>query len=503
MLGALGVALPQLLGVRSSGGGTPYLTTMRLVFDFANLEASELEALRGQGQFSETLPLRLNLPRSLLPLDLPPNIEEVTLSARDSSAATTLTLSGPGGQYQVFPLGNPTRLVIDLSAAPRTAVTPKPEDTPATQPDITQPDAQLDARERLFSSLSGARQEQRNVATGVTQRAFTIPTPAGTSQVDLVEIAPGHGSFEVVGGSYDLRPPSELIGSALVGINASYFDPGGGRSIGLLKQRGVLESLPSRNRAAVGFGFGSPLIARLGGTLELTVNGHDRSRRRGLTLPLRTERVTLNTETGSLVGSPRQGAIVVSAAGQVLENKVGPRRVPSGGFILSYLPEVRKLALVNAGDTLDFRLTTHPQAWRFVSDAVEAGPLLVAGGKSAYQPGLEAFDTADAESNINRRTTRAALGVRRDGTVLLLVATQLTAAELVPLFLQLRAENALQLDSGGSSTLVVGGNVVNRPALLQRRVATVIRYTPRLSSSALDSSRLSSSSTSGTSEETR
>ena len=66
--------------------------------------------------------------------------------------------------------------------------------------------------------------------------------------------------------------------------------------------------------------------------------------------------------------------------------------------------------------------------------------------------------------------------------MLLLVATQMTAAELVPLFLSLRSVDALQLDSGGSSTLVVAGEVVNRPALLQRRVATVITYTPALTS---------------------
>ena len=86
----------------------------------------------------------------------------------------------------------------------------------------------------------------------------------------------------------------------------------------------------------------------------------------------------LGVGAGAQVGSPRQGAIVVSATGRVLENKVGPRRVPTGGFVLSYLPEVRPLALVNAGETLAYRLETRPSVWRFVPEAVEAGPLLVA-----------------------------------------------------------------------------------------------------------------------------
>lgn len=484
MLDALGVTLPRLTGVRSSGGGT-----VRLVFDFGVLDASRLEPLRQTGTLTPERPLRLRLPPLLVAQTLRERLEGFTLrvvSGADGANATVLQLGGPTARYTAFPLANPTRLVVDLSADPGAA------------------DALLDAQEGLLSRLARPREGVRELGGGVTLRAFSTPTVAGSSHVDLVEIAPNRGRFRIEGGSYDLRTPSELTGAALVGLNASYFDPESGRSIGLLKGRGGLESLPSRNRAAVGFGFGDPVVGRPEGTLEVTItSGADSSATgilvsdnpissnpvsntsvRRLELGLKQERVTLHTVPGAWVGSPRQGAVVVSAVGRVLENKVGPRRVPTGGFVLSYQPEVRSLAHIDAGDTVAYRLQTRPSIWRFVPEAVEAGPLLVSGGQSAYRPGLEAFDTHDRESNINRRTTRAALGVRADGTVLLLVATELTAAELVPLFLRLGAEDALQLDSGGSSTLVVGGRVINRPALLQRRVATVITYTP-LSAAAL------------------
>lgn len=460
VLTSLGVNLPKLEAVRSSGGGT-----VRVVLDFDDLDAQQLEPLRGRGSATPAEPLTLRLPRLLLPPTLPKQLEGLTLVTRDAPDATTLTLTGPatrtGLTYDIFPLGDPTRLVIDLTA------------DPAADPSAGAADATLDARENLLSRLVAPRRAVRDLAAGVTLRSFMVPTLAGSSQVDLVEIAPGRGRFQVRGGSTELRTPSELTSTALVGLNASYFDPATGRSIGLLKQGGELESFPSRNRAAVGFGFGRPRIDRLSGTLELSIDGVP-----GPELELRGERVTLYTEPGAWVSSPRQGAVVVAASGRVLENKVGPRRVPPGGFVLSYLPDVRALALIDAGRTLSFELETRPSIWQFVPEAVEAGPLLVADGRSAYRPGLEAFDTQDRESNINRRTTRAALGVRADGTTLLLVATQLTAAELVPLFLSLDAAAALQLDSGGSSTLVVGGEVVNRPALLQRRVATLISYTP-------------------------
>jgi hypothetical protein len=488
VLNALGVALPRLRGVRSSGGGT-----VRVVFDFGALTASELEPLRQTGALTPERPLRLRLPPLLVARTLRERLEGFTLRVMDGAGdadATVLQLGGPTARYTAFPLANPTRLVVDLRADPGAA------------------DALLDAQKNLLSRLTRPREGVRELGGGVTLRSFSTPTVAGSSRVDLVEIAPNRGRFRVEGGSYDLRTPSELTGAALVGLNASYFDPESGRSIGFLKGRGRLESLPSRGRAAVGFGFGDPVVGRPEGTLEVTVTSDTGSATgtlvsnnlvssstvsnnpvlnnsvRRLELGLLEERVALHTVPGAWVGSPRQGAVVVSATGRVLENMVGPSQVPAGGFVLSYLPELRALARVDAGDTVTYRLETRPSVWRFVPEAVEAGPLLIADGRSAYRPGLEAFDTRDRESNINRRTTRAALGVRADGTVLLLVATELTAAELVPLFLRLGAEDALQLDSGGSSTLVVGGEVINRPALLQRRVATVITYTP-LSAAAL------------------
>ena len=493
VLDALEVTLPRLTGVRSSGGGT-----VRVVVDFDALDIDELDAqlgahlqaLQAEGTATPARPLILRLPLLLLPRILPERLEGLTLEVTAEPDATILQLGAPAGgydlAYNVFPLRDPTRLVVDLVVRPGAGLGGEPDAEPEPAPNSASgteldssdtADARLDAREALLGRLTtprrGIGEGVRELGGGASLRSFSVPTLAGSSRVDLVEIVPNRGEFRVEGGSYDLRTPSELTGGALVGLNASYFDPDTGRSIGFLKEGGGLESLPSRSRAAVGFGFGRPLIGRPEGTLRLRVNGSA-----PLELNLKEERVVLHTAPGVWVGSPRQGAIVVSSAGRVLENKVGPRRVPVGGYVLSYLPEVRPLALVDAGDTVDQDLITRPGVWRFVPEAVEAGPLLVAEGRSAYAPEDEAFDATDRESNVSRRTTRAALGVRADGTVLLLVGTQLTAAELVPIFLDLDAESALQLDSGGSSTLVVDGVVINRPALLQRRVATVITYTP-------------------------
>jgi len=161
--------------------------------------------------------------------------------------------------------------------------------------------------------------------------------------------------------------------------------------------------------------------------------------------------------------------------GRVLENKIGPRRVPEGGFALVYPPQNRALALLDEGDTVTLDLRVEPPDFERVRYAVEAGPLLVKDGLPAYEPTVESF--ALGQRILDGLTQQAAVGVTRDGTTLMLVAETMRAAELVPLFIALGADRAMRLDSGSSTTLVVDGQVVNRSG--ERRVVSAIVLVPQ------------------------
>jgi hypothetical protein len=108
-------------------------------------------------------------------------------------------------------------------------------------------------------------------------------------------------------------------------------------------------------------------------------------------------------------------------------------------------------------------------------DLVQAGPLLVSGGAIV-------FDTADDREGFSRgsgqfdsditdgRHPRAALGIgprdviavacdgRRSG-----VDAGLSMLELAQVMVELGAESAINLDGGGSTTLVHRGHLLNRP----------------------------------------
>lgn len=475
----LDVSLPRLEGVRASQG-----ERVRVVFDVRLPDRRALEELEREGSLAAGETLILSLPHLLLPQTVPETVYGLALSVTSDFTRTNITLSGPPLRYRVFSLDNPTRLVVDaeiLGAAPIPGVPlAAPEVTPDKSADLTDTaeDAEAEFDRRDNAALVPPEPERSReippteLYPGVVYRRLVRAIPEGDSLVDIVDIAPGRGEFRVVGAPTGARTLSDLSSGSLVGINAGYFDTQTLRAIGLLEVDDALLSYPSRNRASIGFGVGAPVISRIEAELRVRIDG-----RLYYSGTLTDDRVNVYTVAGGLAGRPDQGVITV-AQGRVVENKVGPRRVPEEGFAIAYDPHIRELALVDEGNRAAIESDFSPSAFNRVRYAVEAGPLLVQGGRPALEPGLEAFDTVNPRSPVNRRTTRAAVGVKPDGTVLFVTATNMTTRDLVPLFLSLGAEHALQMDSGGSSTLYAAGEVLNRPAYMQRKVSTAIVFVP-------------------------
>jgi Phosphodiester glycosidase len=95
--------------------------------------------------------------------------------------------------------------------------------------------------------------------------------------------------------------------------------------------------------------------------------------------------------------------------------------------------------------------------------------------------GIPVYDTTLADAFRNSRHPRTAIGVNADRTRLWLVVIDgrqdysdgMTLEELRELFSLLGADRALNLDGGGSSTMVIGGRVVNHPSDLTGERAVV------------------------------
>jgi exopolysaccharide biosynthesis protein len=139
-------------------------------------------------------------------------------------------------------------------------------------------------------------------------------------------------------------------------------------------------------------------------------------------------------------------------------------------------------------DDGDVRLVERAAApARPLGDLVQAGPLLVADGKIVFNADddHEGFSAGAGQfdSDITAgRYPRAALGVSTDSLVAVAcdgrrsnVDGGLSMLELAEVMVELGADSAINLDGGGSTTLVHRGHLLNRPYSTQDQPAPASR----------------------------
>jgi hypothetical protein len=423
----------RLTAVRVSGD-----VDVRVVLDLDGVGTTALGDLAGLGRVGADDRLHLALPVDALPADLPTTVGAFDLRWERGAQGVRLEVGGVAFAYDVFALSSPTRLVLDLR--PDRGAVPAPVE------------------------------EVEVLAPGVTYRSFRAAGAAGPSRVHVLEVAPGRGEWRVVGTSGSPRPTADWADGAFAAINGGYFDTNTRSAIGLFVIDGTWLSPPSRGRAAVGFGPEGVVIDRVSARFGVWLDG------RPVLTPTHpaAAQVSVHLVGGAWAGSGQEGVLLLDGDDRVVSNRVGPLRVPAGGRAIAYPPEVRALALADEGTHVRTELRVEPESFGSVRYAVEAGPLLLRDGVAAFEPDREAF--ARGVRILDEVTQQAAIGVRADGTVLLVAAEAMVAGDLIAVFEGLGARDAMRLDSGGSTTLFADGEVLNRRS--ERAVANAIVWRP-------------------------
>lgn len=149
---------------------------------------------------------------------------------------------------------------------------------------------------------------------------------------------------------------------------------------------------------------------------------------------------------------------------------VGNMTIQAGKYILSG-HGINKTFLdqsVFNGDTITLRFGTSPNLGN-VTSLIGGGPrLLINGVKPSTFIGFEGFGADFVET----RHPRTAAGYNRDSTIAYFAVVDgrqslsagMSLSELADLMLSLGAHNAVNLDGGGSSTMVIHNQVVNSPS---------------------------------------
>ncbi|MDX2437006.1 MAG: phosphodiester glycosidase family protein [Acidobacteriota bacterium] len=343
---------------------------------------------------------------------------------------------------------------------------------------------------------------------GIQETVQDLTHPSGPWRIHVLEADPKKIDVHVAH-AYDaaigLETTTELAQrrGALAAINGGYFQMEGllaGDSLGALRIDGTLLSEPDRERASVGFfdrdGVAKAVFGRLGfrGQARLAseevilLNGVNR-RRKASEIVLYTPEFHRTTLTSS------QGAEIIIENDRIAEirNDAGSSVIPATGMVLSIGSErvEEVLPQLHPGERLTVEtdvlpLLPDPEGqWKQTEYIVSGGPLLLWKGQGLEEPEKESISRVFFLA----RHPRTAAGVRADGTLLFVTvdgrqpetSVGMSIPELTDLMLELGCVSAINLDGGGSTTMVIEGQVVNRPSSSggDRRNADAILLFPR------------------------
>jgi Phosphodiester glycosidase len=182
-----------------------------------------------------------------------------------------------------------------------------------------------------------------------------------------------------------------------------------------------------------------------------------------------SELVLFESRYGALRPSTGVEALV---RGGVVERVGRPRsgRVPAGAFVLSGSGDAAQFLR----GSLDVGAAAQVELGLGDGQALVTGggPRLLARGRVAVAASSEGFAPISAPGFVASRHPRTLAGVKRDGALLLVTidgrragwSAGVTLPEAARVMRSLGARDALNLDGGGSTGMVVRGEVVNRPS---------------------------------------
>ena len=263
---------------------------------------------------------------------------------------------------------------------------------------------------------------------------------------------------------------------AVAAINGSYFDaytkPGEEKDPGMTLIRGGQVIHKGASGTVIGFAPHHVVMGRLSLPIRGTVNVNGRiSKWYAYWLnrtPTSRSNVTIFTAAYGSRARVTDGLCVVINHNRVERVVAGDAPIPLFGYIIHLRgAEKENVGQFPIGATVGYEVLRDAGAesrqWSDVGEAVGAGPRLLRDGLIDYHPLDEGFTEARI---LTDRGLRSAIGVTRDGAILLVAVGGLTARELCDVMQKLGAKQAMNLDGGSSTGLFANGQMLRKPGRL-------------------------------------
>ncbi|MFB6286478.1 MAG: phosphodiester glycosidase family protein [Candidatus Bipolaricaulia bacterium] len=338
----------------------------------------------------------------------------------------------------------------------------------------------------LIPGPSTASVAQIDLGWGATYQQLTTPVDGRPVTFHRLLVDPERVQPAVAYSSQGIGTTESLLAmtrgaNALAGINGNFFDPASSLPVGFLLDDRRPLSTPYGTRGTLGIGFFGRLHF-LNPQIELFLETADRNIPvDGVNRPLLSDGLIVYTpEYRGPMGPVRnkmRTALVRDGRVMRIGTDIRPidrdeQLVAATGDAVDRLESVLPAEPVQ----LDYRI--EPERY-LIRDALQAGPTLIRDG--AFVSVDEGFD----ESFRTKRAARSAVARLGDGRLLFTVAEQGGGSHGVDLrslaeeLLSLGAEDALALDGGGSSGLVVRRGVGWRTAGDARDVPVALVLRPQ------------------------
>ncbi len=352
----------------------------------------------------------------------------------------------------------------------------------------------------LFSRTRAQEARQTSlIAPGISLLSVSTQTPSGPLRYWLIKAdkTAARLALEVAAGRDVNRKRSvrELAAQskALVAVNGGFFAYEGA-AVGAVKVAGEWQRLPWKSRTALAWDENRAQIGPLSGTCQLKLDFADGTSKtieaalNGFALPgthaALTDGFSVLTARFATKYRLKSGEIAAFAApgaGFIAGNKEpiplmqsvsrGEISIPAQGFVVvargasaAFLQP--KATTPTIPPRASFTVATSPIELDSFPNILGAGPLLIENGAVKTTETAEEF-----RPDVLARGPRTAVGFDAGGNTLFLVADGrqaasigLTIPETAQLFQQLGATQALNLDGGSSTQLVIGGQLINAPS---------------------------------------
>ena len=383
-------------------------------------------------------------------------IQSVKYRTENGHVLVTLSLK-EGMTYKLQTLGNPSRLLVDI--VPGKAKSNSSQVNP------------IRVKPAQNTGVPGL--EKTEMAPGLTRFKYSYWDADGKVTAYFVEAdntkytvkpalargkVPGRETVSGISDRYQ----------ALAAVNASYFALSG-EILGVTKVDGMTTGTTYITRSAFGTtAQGKPVFGKIDydgkvklGSITQGVSGVD-CERGADTL------IIYNPAYGSSTLTNEYGMEYVVRGGKVTAiNEKGNSTIPRDGCVVSvHGTAASYFAPVRVGDPAVITENMGAQ-WNNCPNILGVGPRLLTNGQVTVTAAEEEFP-----SDIRYgRAPRSAVGVTKEGHFLLgvvdgrqAISHGLTLTEWAQLLKKMGAVDAINFDGGGSSELVIGGEIQNSPS---------------------------------------